>query len=41
MWKHYFRVDLEEYKPIFKNAFNRSFEESDSEEKEIAEEEKK
>ena len=41
MWKHYFRVDLEEYKPIFKGAFNRSYEESDSEEKVAKEEEKK
>lgn len=25
MWKHYFRVDLEEYKPYYKIAFNKTY----------------
>ena len=41
MWKHYFRIDLEEYKPIYKSAFNQSFEETDSEDNAVQEEEKK
>jgi response regulator RpfG family c-di-GMP phosphodiesterase len=32
MWKHYFRVDPDDYLPIFKGAFNHTYQESEEEE---------
>ena len=34
MWQHYFRVDIEEYKGIYKTAFQKSLEVSEDSEEE-------
>ena len=41
MWCHHFRLELEEYLPVYKDAFDQSYEESEAGEVEEVKENKK